>query len=226
MTMSPADHRTGLFALELAAFAAIFWLDQLGMIPLSKTPFLLAVAWASMGMRGITWRAAGLTLSPQWRRWALIGFGVGAALWAFEFFVSTPVLFQLTGKLPDLSTFNGLVGNIQFLLILLAANIVLAVFGEEMIWRGYSLPRVAGLLGGLTRHWVATIIIVNVIFGVAHDYQGISGVVQNVFDGTVLGVLYFATGRNLVAPMCAHFVTNTIVFIVIYLGLHPGMGAQ
>ena len=44
----------GLLPVERALVAALFWADERGWIPLSKTPILLAVGWASMWLRGVT----------------------------------------------------------------------------------------------------------------------------------------------------------------------------
>ena len=38
------------------------------------------------------------------------------------------------------------------------------------------------------------------------------------------GVLYLVTGRNLVAPIVAHGLGNSIDFTAMYLGLYPGVG--
>jgi membrane protease YdiL (CAAX protease family) len=39
----------------------------------------------------------------------------------------------------------------------------------------------------------------------------------------LLGGLYLATGRNLTVPIVAHGITDTIDFVLIFLGLYPGM---
>jgi membrane protease YdiL (CAAX protease family) len=40
----------------------------------------------------------------------------------------------------------------------------------------------------------------------------------------LLGILYIATGRILLAPILAHGLGNSIDFTVMYLGLYPGVG--
>jgi membrane protease YdiL (CAAX protease family) len=224
MSDALARLRPGLLPAELLLIAALFWADERGWIPLSKTPFLLLVGWASMRLRGVTWRAAGLSLPPHWRRLALIGVVAGIAMWLLEFFVTMPLLHSVLGDWPDLTVFNDLVGSIELLLIYLALNWVLAAFGEELVWRGYALPRVAQFCGSGMRAWIVALVVVNVAFGLAHLYQGPSGVIQATVGGVLLGIVYLATGRNLVAPILAHGISNSIDFTVMYLGLYPGVG--
>jgi membrane protease YdiL (CAAX protease family) len=146
-------------------------------------------------------------------------------MWALEFFVTQELLVALTGEYPDLHELEALVGNLPLLLALLAANFVLAAIGEELVWRGFALPRVAGLLGGSRGAWLAALALVNAAFGLAHLYQGATGVIEAALAGVLLGALYLASGRNLVLPMAAHFVSNAIDFVVIYAGRYPGVGS-
>ena len=216
--------RPELLPIEIALIAAIFWADEAGFVPLSKTPFLFIAAWASLRLRGLRWRDVGLKLPERWRRIAAIGVGWGIGMWLLEFFVTMPTLRRVLGYWPDLTAFDDIDGNATLLAIYLALNWILAAFGEEMVWRGYALPRAAEFLGTGTRAWILALIVVNVAFGLAHLYQGPSGVIQAIAGGVLLGVIYLATGRNLLAPILAHGIGNSIDFTVMYLGLYPGVG--
>ena len=220
-----AAHWNRLFVVEILLFAAVFWADAAGYVPLSRTPFLLLIAWLSLRLRGLDWRSVGLAWPSGGARLLAMGLAAGVLFWALEYFVANPVLYHFTGKYPDLSDFRFIVGNEAMLALILALNLILAGFGEEMVWRGYALPRVAGLLGESRLAWLIAIIGVNVAFGLAHTYQGEPGVIQAAVQGVLLGLLYLFTGRNLIAPIAAHFSANTCDFILIYLGRHVGLGA-
>ena len=224
MNVAATRLRPGLLPLEVALFAGVFWADAAGWVPLSKTPFLFLIAWASLRLRGLRWRDVGLRLPVRWQRIVAIGVAAGIAMWLLEFFVTMPMLHRVLGYWPDLSDFDDLVGNATVLAIYVALNWVLAAFGEEMVWRGYALPRVAEFAGSGTRAWIVALVVVNVAFGLAHLYQGPSGVIQATVGGVLLGILYVATGRNLLAPILAHGIGNSIDFMVMYLGRYPGVG--
>jgi len=198
--VASANRKLYLLPVEFALFALVFWADGAGLIPLSKTPFLLLIAWASLRLRGLGWRSAGLNADRRWLGLLGIGIGAGGAFWAFEFFVENPLLYQLTGRYPDLHAFDDLIGNVRLLAILLALNLVLAAFGEEMVWRGYALPRVADTLGESRWAWAASLLAVNVAFGLAHLYQGEAGIVQASVQGVLLGLLISQPGETSSRP--------------------------
>ena len=179
--------RPGLLPIELALVAGIFWADEAGWIPLSKTPFLLLVGWGSLRLRRLRWRDVGLALPERWPRIAVIGIAWGIGMWLLEFFVTMPALHRQLGYWPDLTGFNDLVGNLPLLGIYLALNWVLAGFGEEMVWRGWALSRAAGFFGSGLRAWALALVLVNAAFGLAHLYQGPSGVIQATVGGVLLG---------------------------------------
>jgi len=212
-----------LILVELIVVVLIFWADERKMIHLSKTPYLLAFGWISLRVRGLRWRNAGLSLLRNWR--ATIGYGIGAgiALEAFQLFVSQPILVHVLGKQPDLETFRALQGNIKWTLLAIFGAWTLAAFGEEMVYRGYLMNRVADLMNRTRAAWIISLIAVHVGFGLAHAYQGITGILDEGLAGLLLGLIYLRTGRNLSVPIIAHGLGDTIDFILIFLGRYPGM---
>jgi membrane protease YdiL (CAAX protease family) len=209
--------------VELALVAAVFVADAHHLIIFSKTPYLLALGWLSIRLRGLRWRDIGLSFPANWRRLVLIGIVVGIAMELLELFATQPLLVALTGKYPDLSEFHGLIGNIWMLLLLASASWVVGGLGEELVWRGYILNRVTDLLGQSRLGWAISIGVVSLVFGLAHSYQDWTGIIENSIAGALLALLYVACGRNLLAPIVAHGVTDTTDFLIIFSGHYPGM---
>src|ERR1700730_704053 len=209
---------------EFAIVALIFLADEKHLVPVSKTPFLLLLGWISIRIRGLRWRNVGFAKN---RGWLLsLGLGVGARLLmeAFELFVSQPLLIRITGKQPDLSDFQAIYGKLKWTLILLALTWPLAAFGEEMVWRGYLMNRVADLGKNKRLGWIVSLVAVNMAFGYAHSYQGITGIIDEGLMGALLGLFYLGTGCNLSVPIIAHGVADTVGLLLVFLGKYPGMG--
>jgi len=209
---------------EFALVALVFVADNKHLIPVSKTPFLLLLGWISIRIRGLRWRNLGFTLNRGWLLTLALGVGAGLLMEAFELFVSQPLLIRITGKQPDLSDFQAIYGNLKWTLILLALTWPLAAFGEEMVWRGYLMNRVAGIGKHTRLAWIVGLVAVNMAFGYAHSYQGITGIIDEGLMGVLLGLFYLGTGCNLSVPIIAHGVADTVDLLLIFFGKYPGMG--
>lgn len=212
-----------LILIELFVVVLIFVADSLHWIPLSKTPFLLVFAWLSLRLRKLRWRDVGLSRYRSWPVTFVAGVGVGLLLEAFQLFVSQPILVHVLRKQPDLELFRALSGDVKWTLLAIAGAWTLAAFGEEMVYRGYLMNRVAELMNRTRWAWIVSLIVVHVGFGLAHAYQGITGVVDEGLAGLLFGVVYLRNGRNLAVPIIAHGLGDTIDFLLIFLGKYPGM---
>jgi len=212
-----------LAIVEFSVVVALYIADLYRLIPISKTLFLFALGWMSLRLRGTGWASVGFAKPRNWRSAIAIGFLAGVGLLLLELFVSYPLLTRLTGKPPDLSDFRPIVGNFKLFLVTVVLIWVLAVLGEELVYRGYLMNRVAGLGGGTRAAWVASLVLVSVVFGAGHIDQGVTGMTENMINGLLLGLLYLACDRNLAAPIVAHGVSNTVDLLLIYLGRYPGL---
>lgn len=215
-------------ALALALIAA----GLEGYLWFTSTPFLLAAAALFLWWRGPGWRAIGLR-SPRgaldqavargsWTR-TLVVAGVLAAYQFPSLYVVEPLIARATGELPDVSLFAPLVGDEVQLLFWLAMSWTLAAFMEEMVFRGWITARVAELAGLSGTAWVVAIVASSIVFGLVHVYQGASGVIATGLSGLIFGAAYLVSGRNLWCAILAHGLTDTIGFVMIYLGVYPGL---
>jgi len=210
-------------AVELLIATLILVGGVVGIIPFSSTPFLLIFGWLMLWLRGVGWRNLGLRRPSSWRSTLLLGIGIGIGYQYFSLYVTEPLIARITGKLPDVSQFAPLIGNKFFLVLSLVASWTLAAFGEELAYRGYFMNRVADVVGASRAGWLISLIVVSVLFGITHLYQGTSGIIVITVTGLLLGGLYLATGRNLWVPIIVHGVNDTVGFILIFLGKYPGL---
>jgi len=215
-----------LILVEFTIFALIWFADVYHwhhVIFFSKTIYLLALGWISLRVRGLKWKDIGFQVYRTWSRTIAIGVLVGVGIEVMELFITQPLLVRLTGKMPDLSDFADLRWNWKMLPLALLLTWTLAAIGEEFVYRGYLTNRVADLFGRTRLAWALSLVIVSVIFGFAHLYQGVTGVTENAIDGVLLGLTYLRCNRKLSVPIIAHGVTDTVDFLLIFIGKYPGM---
>ncbi len=209
--------------LEVATFVGVVVADAAGLVPITQTLFLLPLVWISLRLRREGWQTIGFSRPANFGRLVAVGVVIGIALELFAVFVTTPWISSWFGTEPDHSDLSAIRGNLPLLLFFLALSWILAAFGEEICFRGFLMERLARLFGGNRSSWIISLLLASALFGWGHTEQGISGWIQEGLSGLWLGVLFLASGRNLVLPIVAHGVSNTLAFILIYLGRYPGL---
>ena len=236
MSLASADNRSfrvhwqdGLRANKLLIFAElviaalIMVCGLVGVIPYSSTPALLLLGWLSLWLRSLGWRGVGLTGSAHFARTALLGIVIGIAYQFLSLILVDPLIARLTGRLPDVSQFAPLVGSVKYLLLSLLVTWTLAAFGEELVYRGYLMNRIAGLVNTPRAGWAVSLLISSILFGVVHSYQGTSGVIATGLCGLLFGMMYLASGRNLWLPIIAHGTFDSVGFVLVFFGKYPGL---
>ena len=175
----------------------------------------LAAVWVVSKMRGISWSYFGLARPKSWARTILMGIGMTVV-----FLVAATLLSQLI-KTPeaDLSRFAPLHGNLPNLIINVIALWFTAGFLEEFLWRGYLMNRLIDLQGKNTKlAWAISLVGSAIIFGLAHAYQGLPGVIKTSTVGLLLGGGFLAVRRNLWPLIIVHVVIDTINMVQHYFG--------
>jgi membrane protease YdiL (CAAX protease family) len=218
-----------LVALVALLVTAVGWrmvgeqpLQQQAVLWVANVAVLIAI-WAGLRRRRETWAALGLRRPG--RDWgalirlllqsiavfvaAIVGFGLGSVL-------ATMLLGEQAGS--DMSGYRYLQGNLSMLLVALAAVLIVSSFGEEVIYRGFLMTRIAEMFGNGKAAWNLAVILSSVVFGLVHFGWGLFGIVQTTCMGVALAVAYLLVGRNLWVLVLAHAYLDTLLLVGLYLG--------
>ena len=208
-----------LLILEMLLILAGIAVNALGLF---SFPILLLflVAWVSLRLRHMRWRDVGLRRPDKWLPTIGLALVIGIGYQALDIFLIAPLLQRLTGESIDLSLFSILRGNLLVLLFFLLVSWTEAAFIEEMYFRGYFFNRLTDLFGRERLGILIALLGSALVFGAAHSYQGITGVVDTAIAGLVLGLLYLLGRGNLWLPILVHGIIDTLGFLIIYAGLY------
>jgi membrane protease YdiL (CAAX protease family) len=215
---------TARYWLDIGMFIAVVAADALGLVPLTQTIFLLPLVWILLRLRDERLSAIGLTKPEKLGQAIATGALAGVGLELLAFLVTTPLISSFFGIEPDYSGLKEVRGSLPRLVIFLALSWFLAAFGEEVCFRGFLMRRLAQVFGDSRVAWAASLLLSSALFGWGHTEQGISGWIQEGLSGLLLGLLFLVSKRNLVMPIVAHGVSNTVALVLIYFGRYPGLG--
>lgn len=188
-----------------------------GFVPLSPIlSVLLPLAAATWFLRrdGQRWR--GLVFGRALRASALVGYAVLALVAVYAAVFALGFALKALGLPPaDYSQLQVLLeGDLaMYLWFLLPISWGSAAIGEELLARGFLQYR----LEGMTNTALA-VLLQAAIFGVAHFYQGIAGILTTFLVGLVFGTVYVKCGRNLLPLVIAHGVIDTIAVTALFMG--------
>ena len=170
-------------------------------------------------LRHSNWQEFGFQRPKSWPQtlgWAIIWTIV---LHALIHFILKPLISQWLGAEPDISQFDSVRGNLLALLFILGIVWTTADFGEEMIFRGFFLNRLAALGHNRAVAWVLAILFSSIFFGFGHSYQGEAGIILTAIVGFFFCIFYLLSGKNLWITILIHGLYDTSSFIILFLNL-------
>jgi membrane protease YdiL (CAAX protease family) len=217
MTPKTSINPSLLLFLEILGLMVGFAILALEIFPLPVLPLFL-VAWASLRLRRLSWRDVGLRRPDRWLPTIGLALLIGIGYQLVDTIFISPVLQSLTGQ-SDLSQFGFLKGSLLALLFFFVITWTEAAFIEEMFFRGYFFNRLTDFTSSDRTGVILALVVSSIVFGAAHSYQGITGVLDTILAGFVLGLLYLFARRNLWLPILTHGIIDTIGFIILYMGL-------
>ena len=207
--------------LEIAIFVAVVVTDAYGVVPITQTIFLLPLIWVMLRLRRERWSSIGFARPDRFGWSIVVGAVAGVLMELLAVNLTTPWISTLFGVEPDYSGLKDIHGNLTVLFIFLGLSWTLAAFGEEICFRGFLMNRLSRVFGGSRVAWVVSLLLSSLLFGWGHTEQGVAGWIQEGLSGLLLGILFLGSKKNLVVPILAHGVSNTVALVLIYLGRYP-----
>jgi membrane protease YdiL (CAAX protease family) len=205
--------------LALFSLAAML-LILTGMRKKAQVGILLTVALIIIASRlGLTSLAQiGFVPPENWPGTVLMGVLIGSGLSLLSIIVIQPLAEKITKQPHDVQIVAGVQGSWKGLLSWLIVIWTFVAFGEEMLFHGFMMSQLVKLLGTGSLAIMVNLLLTNVIFGLAHGYQGRSGIWSTGIIGICLSALYILSGFNLWLPIITHGVIDTVELILMSRG--------
>jgi membrane protease YdiL (CAAX protease family) len=185
--------------------------------------FAIAIVVPLIARKHGSYRDMGFRSPDSWSE--LIGrtFVYGIVIQLAFTVIIEPGLTQITEQPVDISVFDGVRGDFGAFLLLLAIGWGVGGFLEEMTFRGFVVGRVRWLLGsGVAATWIA-VLAAAVPFGIAHLYQGVTGMLATGLIGFTLGAVYVYHRCNLWYAIFTHGFINTVGITAMYMDVDRDM---
>jgi membrane protease YdiL (CAAX protease family) len=182
---------------------------------------MFAVATALLRMRGEGWRSVGLRRPPSIRRVAALVVGGYVGIIAVNAVLVLVVFPMLGVALPKFGALGQIHGHPLAYAYWLAMAWIYAALGEELQVRGFLWSRLQRLFGPGRLATATTLVSQAALFSLGHIYQGLGGVLVTGLVGLVLGAVFLAGRRNLVACILLHALVDTVSLTAMFLGVVP-----
>ena len=215
--LSRFERAVSLFELVLGG-AIVVAHNVFRLVP-NEVPILAGFGLLSLVLRNRGFGVIGWVWPASWLRTLLWAVGAAVVVVLCGQFVSDPLTTMIWHKAPDVSQFNTLKGNANEALRALLLVWTFAAVGEEFGYRGYLLTRAADLGNRSPLAYWLGLVVVSVLFGFGHFYQGPSGVFSTALDGFIIGAAYLLSGRNFWVAILTHGLVDTFGIALLFFGL-------
>ena len=199
-------------------YQRVFWL--LPLLPLIIITDLTALLWlgGTALILAVVKDSRAPTFAMVYRNW-WTSIGIGMAVGCAIHFLIDPVVIPLaeraTGSAMDLSQFANVQGDAGEFMTLLIVALVFGGIVEEICFRGFFVGWGVKLFGN--RWALLLVLVISVVFGIGHWYQGPVGAIVTGVGSLVFGLIYVATGFRLLPAIATHMSSNFLGVLDLYL---------
>jgi len=192
-----------LLPLPFLHLNLFYLISALAIMLLSK--YLRKEKWSDYGFKTIQ------------KKELLVAISIGVIYGFVDNYLIEPIITKWVGAEPDLSSYEGVKGNVLGLIGMLALGWIVGGLFEEFFFRGYLFNRIESLFQNPLLFKSMAILLTSIVFAFAHNYQGISGILDTFLFAIVLGLLYFYFGRNIWYLILIHGLYDTVGIFRLFL---------
>jgi membrane protease YdiL (CAAX protease family) len=87
---------------------------------------------------------------------------------------------------------------------------------EEVLFRGFLMSELTNVLGTSTLALTVNLLLSSALFGLAHLYQGNSGVISTAVVGMVIGLIFIGTGFYIWPAIITHATIDTVSLLILF----------
>lgn len=202
-----------LYTNVIAFTLLTIWIDSLAYF--LGLAYVILLLWSKRW----NWSLIGLFKPKSWKKVWIQAVVISVLLVVLVDIIITPLIEYSTGVKSDISSLDGIRGNFFSYLLFLLFMWVIAAFGEEFVYRGLLVQRLGTALGSTNfAFWIA-VLCSSFLFGLAHRYQGISGMISTGIVGFIFGSIYVKSQNRLWLTILTHGIYDTILITLIYLNV-------
>lgn len=200
------------------SYQRVFWL--LPLLPLIIITDLTALLWlgGTALILLLVKDSRAPTFSFVYRNWwTSVGIGLLAGF-AIHFLIDPvviPFAESATGSAMDLSQFADVQGDAGEFMELVIVALIFGGIVEEICFRGFFIGWGVKLFG--SRWALPLVLVISVVFGIGHWYQGPAGAIVTGVGSAIFGLVYVATGFRLLPAIATHMSSNFLGVLDLYL---------
>jgi uncharacterized protein len=205
-----------LSIVSVALISLVLIFTSLRKVPGIGIFFAIAVIVATLWITHSKPSLLGFTSPTNWGKTILTAIVCSVVIYFFTTLLLEPLLQRWTKKPLDYTAFSKAQGDWRQLVLLLLVSWFLAAVLEETIFRGFLITEISSWFTDNLTGVIVSILIGSVIFGLAHTYQGKSGVYSTGIVGALLAVIFVVGGFNLWLVIITHGLIDTIGLALMY----------
>lgn len=209
--------------MKIAQEVSLRWQRVLWLLPLLPLIFitdLTALLW--LGSTALILMLVRNARQPTFSfvyRSAYVSIAIGVTAGAALHFLVDPWLIplaeHLTNSRMDLTQFADVHGDAGAYIELLIVALLFGGVIEEITFRGFFVGWGSAVFGDWSRLWL--VVLISVVFGLGHWYQGPAGAIVTGVGSIVFGVVYVACRCKLLPAIACHMTVNFLGVTEIYV---------